>query len=248
MRRFARLGRFCDAGHSPAVMPITECAISRRPIFETGMTGTPYRCLVCQSCSQRRAPAFRRRHLDGRRPCAFVAWPTVEIDDDDALCCSRRGPVADNSGPVPVRTSEPSARRAATGSGSPASACPQPGTRSPVAPGILPSEPGSRGAARGAASGERANIVSPAARCTAAVSERLHPSLMLASRTTRLHFSISAATKARKSSGVFSRNSTLSEVRRSITSRWRSTALRPALSLAMIGAGVPVGTSTPFHS
>ena len=32
-----------------------------------------------------------------------------------------------------------------------------------------------------------------------------------------------------------------------MTSRWRSTAFRPALSLAMISASVPVGTSTPFQ-
>src|SRR5262245_10764522 len=75
-----------------------------------------------------------------------------------------------------------------------------------------------------------------------------HPSLMLASRTTLLHFSISALTKLRNSSGVFSRNSTLRDVSRSITSRWRSTALRLVLSLVMIGAGVPLGTNTPFHS
>ena len=52
---------------------------------------------------------------------------------------------------------------------------------------------------------------------------RAHPSLMLASLTTRSHFSISAFTKARNSSGVFSRNSTLSCLRRATTSAWRST-------------------------
>src|SRR5262249_48468302 len=78
--------------------------------------------------------------------------------------------------------------------------------------------------------------------------KRAQPSLMLASLTTRLHFSISAATKARNSSGVFWRNSTLKVVRRSITSGFLSVALSPLLSVRTISSGVPVGTNTPFHS
>src|SRR5262249_22979336 len=75
-----------------------------------------------------------------------------------------------------------------------------------------------------------------------------YPSLILASRTTRPHFSISAATKARNSSGVFSRASTLSCLRRCPISGCRSTAFKPALSLLTMSAGVPAGTNTPFHS
>jgi hypothetical protein len=75
-----------------------------------------------------------------------------------------------------------------------------------------------------------------------------YPSLMLASRTTPLHFSISAITKARNSAGVFSRDSTLSCLRRSIMSGCRSTAFIPALSLSTIGAGVPAGANSPCHS
>src|SRR5262245_48337831 len=69
---------------------------------------------------------------------------------------------------------------------------------------------------------------------------------MLASRTTRPHFSISAATKTRNSCGVFSRNSTLSCLRRATISGCRSTAFKPALSLSTISFGVPAGTNTPF--
>src|SRR6185295_8083405 len=77
---------------------------------------------------------------------------------------------------------------------------------------------------------------------------RAQPSLILASFTTRLHFSISAATKARKSSGVFGRYSTLRVFSRSVTAGSFSIAFSPALSFCTIAAGVPVGTNTPFHS
>src|SRR5881398_2286211 len=67
--------------------------------------------------------------------------------------------------------------------------------------------------------------------CAQSCRPLLHPSLIFASLITCAHFFISAATKARNSSGVFSRTSTLSCLRRVAMSGWRSTALSPALSL-----------------
>src|SRR5262249_11452089 len=75
-----------------------------------------------------------------------------------------------------------------------------------------------------------------------------HPSLMLPSRTTLPHFSISEATKARHSSGVLPRVPPLSCLSRSITSGCCTTAFKPALSLAMISGAVPDGVNPPCHS
>ena len=57
-----------------------------------------------------------------------------------------------------------------------------------------------------------------------------------------------AATKARKSAGVFGRYSTLSLSSRSVTSGCLCMAFSPALSFCTIAGSVPVGTNTPFHS
>src|SRR5262249_27606701 len=76
----------------------------------------------------------------------------------------------------------------------------------------------------------------------------LHPGLILASRTTLPHLSISAATKARNSSGVLARDSTLSWAKRSATSGSSRTALSPALSLPTISGAVPAGADAPRPS
>src|SRR5476651_1443784 len=71
---------------------------------------------------------------------------------------------------------------------------------------------------------------------------------MLASFTTPLHSLVCWATKSRNSPGVLARDEMLSCLKRSATSGKRSASLSEALSFVTIGAGVPCGTNTPFHS